>query len=357
MPPTRALTATSRLNWARLARSPSRIGRRGSWCAVIAPVVQGAAGGAWPSRPVRRPATVTVGAPARSSRLAAVIGALAVPAHHHDRPARQVVGACSARAPSSMWRAPGRCPAAYSVAWRTSSTSDASDLVGADQRGGGDRRSGGGPGGDAAGELAGEVVVADLERLPDDLGRVLVGVADDDQRPVGRDQPAEPGGERRPQRDRHRAGHVAGGVVGDRPYVDHDRARRPAGPRRRDGRARAAPARRATGRAAPVDLAEPQEVRRIAAQPASSRATNVSSSGRRSSGLVAFSRADRGGALGAGRGGAERARAVGRPHRGRRPGSAASRCSDGTGRGPAPRCGPARPGRCGRRSRRAATRR
>ena len=54
----------------------------------------------------------------------------------------------------------------------------------------------------------------------------------------------------------------------------------------------------------------------------------MSSSGAASSGLVAFSRADGGGAFGAGRGGAERPGAVGRPHRGRvrqrRPGGAAS---------------------------------
>ena len=95
-------------------------------------------------------------------------------------------------------------------------------------------------------------------------------------------------------------------------------------------------------RAAPVDLAQPAEVRRVAAERrrAAARRTRPRR-GAASSGLVAFSRADGGGPLGAGRGGAERPGAVGGPHRGRRRAARPAGAASGTGRGPAPRCGPA----------------
>ena len=69
-----------------------------------------------------------------------------------------------------------------------------------------------------AAELAREVV-ADLCGLPRDLGRVLTAAAQHDERPARRNKPAQPRCERWPQRDRHRARHVPGGKLGDRPDV------------------------------------------------------------------------------------------------------------------------------------------
>src|SRR4029450_4309230 len=57
----------------------------------------------------------------------------------------------------------------------------------------------------AAGELAGGLVEPDLEGLPGDLGKVLVGIADDDERCAGFQQPAEPGYKLRSQGDRDSA--------------------------------------------------------------------------------------------------------------------------------------------------------
>ena len=44
-----------------------------------------------------------------------------------------------------------------------------------------------------------EVLVAGLETVPDDLVRVLIGVADEHQRHLRIGQPAQPGGKRRAQ--------------------------------------------------------------------------------------------------------------------------------------------------------------
>jgi hypothetical protein len=52
------------------------------------------------------------------------------------------------------------------------------------------------------------VLVSDLEALPDDLLGILVAVADEHQRPIGVGEPAQPGAERRAQRDRQRARQV-----------------------------------------------------------------------------------------------------------------------------------------------------
>jgi hypothetical protein len=82
--------------------------------------------------------------------------------------------------------------------------------------------SGIGPRGYAAGQCADDAVVADVDRVPEDVGCGLVGVAHDDDRRGGIDDPAEPGREPGPQGDRDRAGKVAGGDVGDRAYVDDD---------------------------------------------------------------------------------------------------------------------------------------
>ena len=92
---------------------------------------------------------------------------------------------------------------------------------------------GGSPGVDAAGQLADEVFVADVEALADELVAVLVVVEDEHERPVRVDEPAEPAGERRPQRVGHRAGDVAGGERGDRADVDDGATGGEVGARRR----------------------------------------------------------------------------------------------------------------------------
>jgi hypothetical protein len=140
------------------------------------------------------------------------------------------------------------------------------DLIGPEQP---DRvrcPSGGGPRVGAAGELAGEVVVADLGRRPGDLVWILPPVADDDQGPVRLDQPAQPRDECRPKRNGHRTRNVRSGELGQGSDVDKLRS---GGPHRhhlvhrqrgKDGRPIA------YGRTAPVDLGQSSEVRRIAPQ-------------------------------------------------------------------------------------------
>ena len=193
------------------------------------------------------------------------------------------------------------------------------------------------------------LLVADLQRLPDDLAGVLVGIGDDDQRGgrVG-DEPAQPGRERVAQRDGQRARDVPGGVVGDRAHVDDLAA---VGQQRPDlrpgsaGRARGADARTAGPRR--FCSGSRRKYGGKLPRPASSAVTNASSSPAASSGLAARLPPDRGGALRAGRGGAERPRAVRRPHRrSRRAGSAAA-AGRRTGPGPAARSAPGRTGRCG----------
>ena len=56
-------------------------------------------------------------------------------------------------------------------------------------------RTGSGPGCESAGELADDLLDADVDRLPDEIGQILVGVAHHHDGNVGGDQPAEPGGE------------------------------------------------------------------------------------------------------------------------------------------------------------------
>ena len=259
IPPTRALTPTSSENWARFARSPR-------WTGAARPGRAGAVIGAGLQR---RPVAVgpVVGSADEHGDVAAAgageqarggHGPLAVPAHHDGRAARGRRRRGPARSPSSTCSAPGTCPAANSLSWRTSSTATpavaARQRAGLDERDGRDGTAAGGPRVDAAGELAGEVLVADLRACQTTRG-VLVGVEDEDERPVGGDEPAEPGGERGAQRDRHRARDVAARRSGDRAGVD-DQA-----PRGQQPRTSAAPspgrvagARRSAGPAA-VQLA------------------------------------------------------------------------------------------------------
>ena len=82
----------------------------------------------------------------------------------------------------------------------------------------------GAPGRHAAVELTGELFVADAETLPHELGAVLVVVEDEDERPVGVDEPAQPAREHGPQLDRQRARDVPGRERVDRTDVDDQRA-------------------------------------------------------------------------------------------------------------------------------------
>ena len=110
---------------------------------------------------------------------------------------------------------------------------------------------------------------------------VLVLVQDEHQRPGVVDQPAQPAGERRPQRDRQRPGDVAGRERGDRAGVDHQPA---------TGQVLLDPVGRQQGQdppvgaeqlgADPVALPQPQEVRRVAAEAGQQLGTKASSSGR-----------------------------------------------------------------------------
>src|SRR6185437_5824435 len=70
--------------------------------------------------------------------------------------------------------------------------------VGGEEGGGGLGAAGFEPGGHAAGEVPGQMLVADFQCLPQRLVQVsvLVLVGEQDQRRVGGQQPAEPGGER-----------------------------------------------------------------------------------------------------------------------------------------------------------------
>ena len=143
VPPTSALTATSSENWARLARRPSRTPAPGAGPAGRARPA--AAGGGtsgevtrcspaparWrrpsPRGPPGRMATAVC--PARSSTLAAV--AARSPCPHMVTAGRPATAAAwLVSAPSSTLREPGRCPSAYSPAWRTSMTAAGSTWPG-----------------------------------------------------------------------------------------------------------------------------------------------------------------------------------------------------------------------------------
>src|SRR5438105_4620195 len=81
----------------------------------------------------------------------------------------------------------------------------AARLGGGDKPGVADGQPGSGPRRRAPGQLSGETLIADLVRLADHLRAGLAGAEDEDGRPAGVDQPAEPGGELVAQRDRQRA--------------------------------------------------------------------------------------------------------------------------------------------------------
>ena len=76
------------------------------------------------------------------------------------------------------------------------------------------------PGVDAAGELAGDVVVSDVGALADEFIAVRGVVGDEDDLPVGRDEPTEPAREHRPQRVGQRTWNMVRRERGNGPHVD-----------------------------------------------------------------------------------------------------------------------------------------
>jgi hypothetical protein len=140
----------------------------------------------------------------------------------------------------------------------------AADLPGRDQA---DAPGRPGPRGHASGQLAGEVLVADLHCLADEAGAVLGVVEDEHEGLAGIGEPAEPGSEGVAKRDRQRARDVPRSEGRDRAGVNeaaaagHHAAHLVCAERSQRRRLRAV-----DGGPAPVDLAQPAEVRRVGAQ-------------------------------------------------------------------------------------------
>src|SRR5262245_61308848 len=182
---------------------------------------------------------------------------------------------------------------------------------------GGDWVSGRYPGGHAAGKLANDSFVPNVERRPQNVRERLVGVAHDNDRRRRIYHPTEPRRERRPQCDGDRSGNVSGGDIANRPDVDHrgtnalqrlDLTHRESGYLRFGGD---------DFRTATVGFAEPREVRRVAAEAAGQFAderVDVRQSEQRVGGLLG---ADRGCEATAAWCRAKRPGTVRRPHRGR----------------------------------------
>ena len=188
------------------------------------------------------------------------------------------------------------------------------------------------------------------------------GVVDEqDERPVGIDDPAEPRPERRAGRDRHRARDVAGGMVARRAQVDEERVategalerRRPdSGADLRDDRRRAARGPAWLSRAHPGEVARE---RRLAGEQGAGERVDVRRLDHR---VVAALEADRRPRRRRDPGRAERARAVGRVDLDEVLVAAGSRRgASGTSPGRTAARSPRRGGRSGRRRRRGASRR
>ncbi len=174
---------------------------------LIAPVCQVA--DRWP-RPSRGAAVEhdEVVVPGALEQAGGAHRAFTVAAHHHGGLVGHVVGSVGEVAELDVHRA-GQMPGEVLGVVGGCPGRGGRRAVGAGQRDAGGVVAGGGPRRHSAGEFADDVVVADLGGLPGDLVGVLVGVAHDDQRPVGGREPAQPGGEHRPQRDGDRPAHVA----------------------------------------------------------------------------------------------------------------------------------------------------
>jgi hypothetical protein len=186
-----------------------------------------------------------------------------------------------------------------------------------EQRKGPQRPPVGRPGSDATVELTGELLHPDLEGLPHDLVRVLVGIAHDDDQLGGVHEPAEPGGEGAAQLDRQRPRHVGSGELDEGAGVDdlgaglHQPGYVLGAEGHQLGGAEQHPG------SASVELAKPREVVRVGTEAVDQppyEGVLVGSGEQRVAGLLL---ADRGGPGRARWGGAERSRTVGGQYRGR----------------------------------------
>ena len=118
-----------------------------------------------------------------------------------------------------MWSTPGTWPAG--ILGTLAHVEHVSfDLGRLDQPSAGQRQPGVSPGGGAAGQLTDDVVVPDLVALAHQLGAVLVGADDEQQRPLAVDEPPQPRCELVAQRDGQRPGNVACSPGGDRSGVE-----------------------------------------------------------------------------------------------------------------------------------------
>ncbi len=258
--------------------------------------------------------TATSARPARSSRLPAVIARSPCPHITTVASVRTSRGAGRKLAELDVARR-GNVPGVELRGLPHVHQGGAGDFAGMHQPCARDAESSHDSGGDAADQVADEVVVADLRCLPRDLGGVLVLVAYDDERAVGRGDPAEPGGERVPQRDRQGSGDVRRCEGNDGSHVEED----PAPVHQLAGRGRAdrlqVGRRTEKGGPAAVPLAEVVEVAGIGAQRGEQRGDErVLVSGPQQRVGRPFL-ADAAGPLGPGWCGAERAGAVGGPQR------------------------------------------
>ena len=158
MPPTRALTATRSAELGEVLAQPEPDRGVGAWCRSR-PAARGRAGGRGPVVGTTDERRVRSCAPGAREEAGGGHRSFAVPAHHRERTVGQL--GVAAIAPSSTWTAPGRWPAAYSLAWRTSSI--VSIDVGRRRRGDAGRAAW--PAAvqrvDASAELADELLVAD----------------------------------------------------------------------------------------------------------------------------------------------------------------------------------------------------
>ena len=217
MPPTRALTPTSTAELGEVGAQPEpdRPLRRGGVASVSERSSRLPVAAAQSSGPPT--ATATSVRPWRARMLAAVMARSPCP--HITVIGRRAACGAVASAPSSTWRHRAGARASYSCV-----LADVDDrpveLGRVDERDGGDRLAGGLPGAHPAGELAQELLVADVEGLADELGAVLVGVEDEHQGRVGSaSQPSQVANTGRSDRERARD-------------VARRRRRRPGGRRR-----------------------------------------------------------------------------------------------------------------------------
>ena len=154
--------------------------------------------------------------------------------------------------------------------------------------------------------------MADVEALADQLVAILVVVEDERERPVRVDEPAEPAGKRRAQRVGQRAGEVPGGERGGRANIDDHATRREVALDVVGTEPVEAGQRVVAAGSEPVQLGKPGEVGGEGAQPGQEPRDELVLIRDAEQRVRVPLTAERGGALGGARRGAERPGAVGR---------------------------------------------